>query len=88
MTSPTEATRAELRYLLYDLADQLLHAGAGRHVLLDAIRHADALADLAGVPEGLTRTVLRNLHRDLIQHPAGVERLYFAQQLTSAADHL
>ena len=88
MTAPTEATRAELRALLYDLSDQLLSSGHGRHVLLDGVRHALALAELASIPPGVLRTVLRNLQRDLVQHPASVDRHYFAAQLTTAADHL
>ena len=88
MTTLTDATRAELRALLYELSDQLLTSRNGRHVLLDGIRHACVLSDLADIREGLLRTVLRNLQRDLSEHPVSLDRGYFAAQLTSAADHL
>jgi hypothetical protein len=88
VTRPTDATRAELRALLYDLADQLLTSRNGRHVMLDGIHHAWVLADLADVGEGLARTVLRNLQRDLNDRPVSLDRGYFAAQLTNAADHL
>lgn len=81
------AVRAELRGALHDLAELLLTPGHHRHVLVDGIRHALILADLAGVDEGILRTLLRNLQRDLAG-AAAVERGYFAQQLTIAADRL
>jgi hypothetical protein len=88
VTTTTDATRAELRALLHELSDALFSSSNGRHVLLDGIRHAWVLADLADVREGLVRTLLRNLQRDLAQRPAECERAYFARQLTSAADQL
>lgn len=84
--SPAEATRAELRAALYDLADHLLDH-ADRPVLLDAIRHAWILTDLAEVGEGLVRVCLRNLQRDL-QAGQTVAYQAVAQQLTRAADGL
>ena len=81
------AIRAELRAVVHDLAELLLAPGSQRHVLIDGIRHALALADLAGIPPGVLRTLLRNLQRDLAGK-APIDHGYFAAQLTSAADRL
>jgi hypothetical protein len=88
LTTPTEATLAELRAALYDLADQLLTRGVGRHVLLDGIRHAWVLGDLGDLPEGPARDVLRGLQRDLSQRPAELDRAFFAEQLNAVADRI
>ena len=88
MNAPPDRTRAELRAALQDLTDLLLDPGNHRQVILDGIRHAWILADLAEVGEGVLRTVLRNLQHDLHSQPASVERHVVAQQLSSAADHL
>ena len=87
-TEPGPAVRAELRAALHDLADLLLAPGNHRHVLLDGIRHATALADLAGVAEGILRADLRTLERDLATRPAEVDRGYHAQRISAAADRL
>ena len=88
VTTPTEATLAELRAALYDLADQLLTRGVGRHVLLDGIRHAWVLADLTELGEGPARSVLRDLQRELSRRPAELHRGLFAERLNLAADQL
>ena len=81
---PEEAVRAELRALLYDLADSLLDH-ADRAQLQDAIRHAWVLADLADMEEGLVRMVLRNLARDL---QGSEDRAHYARQIQNAMDRL
>jgi hypothetical protein len=81
--SPEAAVRSELRVALHELADALLN-DAPRSSLLDAIRHAWILADLADVDDGLPRTLLRNLQRDLMGQSA-IEPVQYANQLTFAA---
>jgi hypothetical protein len=87
-TDPGAAVRAELRAALHDLSDLLLTPGNHRHVLLDGIRHATALADLAGVAEGLLRADLGTLERELATRPAEVDRAQYARQISAAADRL
>ena len=88
--TPTEATalRAELRSALHDLSDLLLQGGNHRHVILDGIRHAWVLADLADVEDGVLRALMSDLQRKLSQSPAEVDRTYYARSLSGAADHL
>jgi hypothetical protein len=81
-----QAVRTELRGVLYDLADALL-VHAARPELLEAIRHAWVLADLAELDAGLVRTLLRNLQRDL-RGEGSLDSVFFANQLNGAADKL
>jgi hypothetical protein len=81
--SPEAAVRGELRSALHDLADALL-SDAPRANLLDAIRHAWILADLADLDEGLPRTLLRNLQRELMGQ-APINPAHYVDQLTFAA---
>ena len=66
----------------------LVEPGHHRYVLLGGIRHTWILAVLADPDEGMERSLLRDLHRDLSEHPASTVRRFFAAQLTTAADHL
>lgn len=86
--SETTALRAELRSALHDLTDLLLEGGNHRHVLLDGIRHAWVLADLADVGDGVLRGLLSDLQRKLADRPGEVDRPYFARHITGAADQL
>lgn len=71
--------------MLHGLSDALLE-GVPPEQLQDAVRHAWVLADLGEVDEGLVRTLLRNLGRDL--RTGGLDRSYYARQLQNAMDRL
>ncbi|MBW3630154.1 MAG: hypothetical protein KY464_12750 [Gemmatimonadetes bacterium] len=86
--SETTALRAELRLALHDLSDLLLEGGNHRHVILDGIRHAWILADLADVGDGVLRALMSDLQRKLADRPADVDRAHFARHMTGAADQL
>lgn len=82
-----QPVRAELRAALQELSDVLLDRTNDRKRLLDAVRHAWILTELADVRNGLVPVILRNLQHDLGRKDP-LDHATFALQLTRAADRL
>ena len=82
--SPRDVVRAELRTALHELSDELQDESRERARLIDSVRHASLLADLAEVRDGMVPLLLRDLENDL-EGQKPVERGYFADELDSAA---
>ena len=72
---------------LHDLSDELQDETRERGRLIDAVRHASLLADLAEVRDGMVPLLLRNLEHEL-EGEKKVERSYFADELGSAANRM
>ena len=85
--SPGDAVRSELRLALHDLSDVLQDRGYEPAQVMDAVRHASILADLAEVRDGVVPLLLRNLEHDLSGHK-NLEAHFFATELASAANRM
>ena len=72
---------------LHDLSDVLQDQSYEPGRLIDAVRHASVLADLAEVRDGVVPLLLRNLEHDL-EGEKSLERSYFADELGSAANRM
>jgi hypothetical protein len=80
------AVRAELQSVLSELVDSLL-AYSHPVLLLDAIRHAWVLADLAALEDGRVHATLHDLQNE-IRHQPFFDGRWFAEQIADLAESL
>jgi len=86
--SRPQSPRERARTALYVVSDLLLEKHQDRGVLREYAAAALEAWHAAGLEHGLGSHLLRNLLRDLGEPRSIVERAYYANQLTLAADRI